>query len=487
MKKYIKQLYVLLLVSSLMTAGCTDSFDEVNTDPDRPTTVDATNILAHCLRDASDNLFDEWFDLNECSGFAGQISKLSYTEEGYYNFRPNVNNSSWAICYLIISNLNDIIAMSQEDKSKNMEAVATIFQCQIFQITTDRWRDIPYTEACQLETIKKPKYDKQEDIYPDLLAKLKVAADALDENGDDIGSGDVLYGGSINKWKRYCNSLRLRMAMRISGVSKDLARSTVEEILGNPAKYPLIEENSQNAFFTWGNEYPEPWADYYRERANEYGTSELMVNKLKSYNDPRLSVYALPTANSEKEGNPEYSGYPNGKKVYATVANYSKVGKRFMQDLAGFTPWFRACETYFEIAEANKLGFATGISAEDAYNKAVRLSLEENGIAEDDITSYLANEAKYNGTDKQLFEQLWISLFKQGMEAWSCHRRTGFPTDNAVAPDCYYPGHKCPPMRYGYPDTEANLNTENYKIANASVVDYFWGSAMWWDTRDADK
>lgn len=476
MKTNIYGMTVLLVTATLSWTGCTSSFDEVNTDPDRPTKVDASNILAHCLRDASDNLFDEWFDLNESSNFAGQVSKLTYTEEGYYNFRPNVNNTSWAVNYLLISNLKDIIDMSEAAGKTNMKAVATIFQSQIFQLVTDRWRDAPYSEAAQLETIKKPRYDKQEDIYPSLLAKLKTAADELDVNGDALGNGDVLFNGDIDLWKRYCNSLRLRLAIRISKVSEELARETINEIMSNPAKYPLIEENSQNAFFHWGNEYPEPWADYYRARADEYGISNTLVTKLNQYADPRLPAYAEPNANGQ------YVGYPNGLKAYATVTNFSKIGKRFMRDLSGFTPWFRASETYFTLAEAAKLGFNSGSeTAESAYNKAVRLSMEENEVADAAITNYLsAGAGKYNGTDEQLYDQLWISLFKQGMEAWSTYRRTGYPSTNRVAPDSYYPGHYCPPLRYSYPDTEANLNTENYTIASATIVDNFWGEPMWW-------
>lgn len=309
-----------------------------------------------------------------------------------------------------------------------------------------------------------------------MLAKLKTAADELDVNGDALGTGDVLFNGDIDSWKRYCNSLRLRLAIRISKVSPDLARQTFAEIMGNPAKYPIIEENAQNAFFIWGNEYPEPWADYYRQRPDEYGISKTLVDKLKDYADPRLSIYAEPNADGE------YVGYPNGTKAYAIVSNFSKIGKRFMRDLTGFSPWFRASETYFSVAEAAKLGFNSGgETAESAYNKAVRLSMEENGVTETAINNYLAaGPGKYNGTNGQLYDQIWIALFKQGMEAWSLYRRTGYPTSNRIAPDTYYPGHYCPPMRYCYPDTEANLNTENYKIASATIVDNFWGEPMWW-------
>ena len=131
--------YITLSVLTLSLLSCTKSFDEVNTDPDNPTPemVKSTNMLAFCERYASDNLFDEWFDLNETSGFSGQIAKWMYTQEGYYSFRPNVNNASWNVCYRTAANLQTII--DREEKGSNMWAVATIFQCNIFQIISDRW------------------------------------------------------------------------------------------------------------------------------------------------------------------------------------------------------------------------------------------------------------------------------------------------------------------------------------------------------------
>ena len=287
--------YIALTAIAVMAAACTSSFEAVNTDPDNPNAdlVPSTNTLAFCERYASDNLFDEWFDLNESCGFSGQIAKWMYTEEGYYDFRPNVNNSSWNVCYRTAANLQAII--DKEEEGSNMWAAATIFQCQIYQIACDRWGNIPYSEACKLaEGIAQPKYDKQSDIYPDLLARLKAAVEALDEDGDSLGAGDVFLGGDISAWKKYGNALRLRIAARIANVDATDAQAVFSAIAANG----IPESNADNCFFeAWGNEYGEPWADYYQTRKLEYGISKLMVETLQGLSDPRLPVYAEPTAN----------------------------------------------------------------------------------------------------------------------------------------------------------------------------------------------
>ena len=175
------------------------------------------------------------------------------------------------------------------------------------------------------------------------------------------------------------------------------------------------------------------------------------------------------------------------------VKNISHLGNRFQNHsgVTGFSPWLRSCEVYFELAYAASKGWNVGISQQEAYKKAVTLSLEENGIKEDAIAKYLASAPVKEATIDNIFTQWWISLYKNGQEAWSVYRMA--PTDtylfayNKIAVDSYYPDHNCPPMCYGYPDTERNLNSDNCKAEAAAEVDYFWGKQMWWDTREGVK
>ncbi|MCR4844386.1 MAG: SusD/RagB family nutrient-binding outer membrane lipoprotein, partial [Bacteroidales bacterium] len=319
---------------------------------------------------------------------------------------------------------------------------------------------------------------------PDLLKKLKAAVAALDPNGDSLGAGDVMLGGKIALWKKYGNALRLRIAARIANVASAEAKTVFEEI----AAEDIPADNDDNIFFTaWGSEYGEPWADYYQTRQQEYGVSSLMVNTLSSLNDPRLPVYAEPTDDFKNgvDGAVEFAGYPVGKKQYANTSAYSALGAYFQKKdgLTGFSPWLRSCEVYFAIAYGASKGYNVGMTQKEAYEKAVTLSLEEYGVSEADIETYMAGPGAYDGTAEQLFTQWWISLFKNGQEAWSVYRMSGYPAGNVIAVDSKYPDHNVPPMSYCYPDTEANLNKANYAVEAAAEVDYFWGKKMWWDTR----
>lgn len=286
--------------------------------------------------------------------------------------------------------------------------------------------------------------------------------------------------------------MRLRLAMRISEVSPALAKETVEEIMGDLAKYPIMDSNDDNAFFWWiGTDpnYYEPLADGYRTRKTEYCAADVIVDHMNQRNDPRRSTYFQPTKESVGNGKSEYVGYTIGAKSNAVASKYSIWGKRFFTDLAGFSPYMRVAEPWFCIAEAAMLGWNTKVSTKDAYEKAVTYSMEENGVSAVEIATYLANAGQFTNSKKQIYYEEWVALFKQGMEGWSLYRRTGVPENLYPAPGrpANYSDHNVPPFRSPYPDKERNLNSANCGPFDAEVVDNLWGKQMWWDTRTGVK
>lgn len=489
----------LLIMSALLITGCTDSFEDINTDPDKPVEAPRENIFAQALYWTSYTLYDRWFAQDEPMTFCGYISKMNYIDEARYQFRPGVQDSNWRYLYESVVNFRDVQERSLASGDEALYNAALVMEVHLFQIATDRWRDVPYKEAGKLaEGILTPVYNTQEEIYPDLLAKLKEAADGFIIVTGDVAnaSTDLLFHGDSEKWQKYCNSLRLRLAIRISEVSPALAKETVEEVLGNPDKYPVMESNDDNAFFWWlaGNSaYYEPVADAYRTRTLEFCAPDVMVDKMNENVDPRIGVYFTPTPSSQTEGDadyddgkPLYRGYTIGAASSPITKNYSVWGYKYGQDLGGFSPYMRVAEVYFHIAEAAMLGYNTrGITAEEAYTKAIQFSMEENEVSTADAEAYLAGPGKFTGDIKQLWYEEWVAMFKQGMEGWSLYRRAGVPEELYIAPGraAKYANHNVPPFRSPYPNTERNLNGANNAPFEAEVVDDFWGKQMWWDTR----
>ena len=487
MKNIFKLTTVASLAVSLMLGGCTSNFDEINSDPDALETGAPTNMLGYALRETMTR--QAGFDATEA--WAGYIVKIQYMDN--YNYLPtnNTYGNKFSNCYRRVVLLDDILALTEEnaDELKNIRWASRIFKEYLWLLNTDQFGDIPYTDANKVEDGQmKPKYDSQEIIYPAILENLKAIADemAAGLGSDNIGEGDFLFGGNIQRWQKFCNSLRMRAAMRIVNVAPDLAKSTIEEICQNQAAYPLLETSAENAYFYWQGSSPyfEPYYNDFRTR-DEYGMSNIFVNHLKSMNDPRISAIMQPAATDG-----EYRGFENGAlSAPSNIQTISRMGVMYREDPAGFTPLLKSCENYFIMAEAAMRGWNVGISAQEAYETAVKLSMDDNGVSAADAETYLANAGKWDNTLERIYMEEWVALFKENCEAWSLYRRTGYPKEIRTSGE--YPGkfysfgtaHNDVPFRMPYPDNEYQYNKENVEAAAAEIVDNTWGKQMWWDTR----
>jgi hypothetical protein len=485
--KIIKWGGVLLLAVTLI-CGCTSSFDEVNTDPDALSSAPATNLLADALRSTATQYGG---DIDGYGTFAGYIVKIQYLDD-LSGLIPSNNTygNRWYNCYWGNKQLNTLLE-NTEDKAniyKNIRWVAKIWKNFMFLLTVDAWGDIPYSEALKGEPdeggVLLSKYDTQESIYTDILSNLKTIADemAAGVGDDDIGDGDFLYSGDISLWQKFCNSLRLRVAMRISGVSSTLAKQTIEEICGNSTKYPLIETNEENAYFWWQGSSPyfEPWYDNKLTR-DDHGMSDILITQLQNMDDPRIQSIAKPATYDS-----EYHGFQNGALTQPQLNTVSRIGALYRDDPAGFTPFFKSCETFYIKAEAAMLGYDVNITAESAYEQAVRLSMEDNNISDSETEAYLSGKGKWDNTTERIWWDQWVALFKENHEAWCLYRRTGIPSTNYVSlRSIYGTAHNDQPFRLPYPQNQYLYNADQVTLAvsNQGIEDYCWGKQLWWDTR----
>lgn len=494
-------LKIMAVSFSVFTAGCTGSFEEINTNPDAYTQVPNTNILADAIRAGA----SEWSNL-DISQWAGYVSEIQYLNNyGGYTPTNNTYGNRWYRSYWVNVQLQDIMDRTEANPegNKNMRNTCIVWQNYMMFLCTDCFGDIPYSEAFKgapdKGSVLETPFDKQSDIYPQILANLKNAADswATGEGPDDLGDGDFLFNGDVAKWQKFCNSLRLRIAMRISGVYPG-SQAIIEEIFGNPTKYPYITDCEDNAFFWWqgSGSYFEPYYSNFRGRDDD-GMSSIFIDHLKKMEDPRIAVLAKP---AKSDG--EYRGFENGAVNPPSLRDsISRMGVLYREDPTGFTPFYQACESYFMMAEAALNGWKVPMSAAEAYEEGVRLSMEDNGIkSEEVITKYLTGPAKWDGTYGRLYFEQWVALFKQNIEAWSLYRRTGYPTyiHTAVAADGVtpqYPGarstykgiHNDVPFRFPYPQNQYLYNEKNVRAAAEGIQDYVWGKQMWWDTRKGVK
>ena len=478
---------VIPVALMLLSWSCTKDYIKMNTNPNAATVVPATNVLGTSILNSCYTLFGERLDIYYTGTYAGQTAAIA---SGDYEYRVGINNDIWKGMYTAMANSVDAMKLAKAEGNDNLYAAALTIKAYDAHKTSDMWGKIPYSEAFKLdEGILYPKYDTEQEVYTQILSELKIAADLFSTDGKPMGPGDFLFKGNIDKWKKFCNSTRLRVAIRMSSADEAAAKTVIAEILNNPSKYPVITVNEDNAYFWWPGIAPDQELWYERMGADNgiktdtYRTSNYLIASLNANNDPRLPVYA----DKNKWG--KYRGYTFGADQKSDTSNNSNnvshIGDRFGNTKAGFSPFLNAAEVYFLKAEAYERGLVAGGNAKEAYEAGIKMSLKENGIDETAITSFLAvSEVAWNGGTtsnlNKIYLQKWISLFKQSVEAWAEARRTDVPYMPNVETN-YAAAHNRPPFRMAYADEEKQLNT-NFPT-DVKETDIFWGTQMWWDKR----
>jgi hypothetical protein len=489
-KKLIIRLLFTAGIFSLLAVSCTKDFDAINTNPNAPTVVPATNVLARGILSSASTLFGERLGIYYTGSYAGMTAAIGL---GDYEYRVDINNSMWRGMYLSMSYLVNAAALAKAEGNTNLYAAALTLKAYDGQKTTDMWGSIPYSSAFHLQDsgILYPSYDSQQKVYSALLAELKTAADIFKNGTGALGAGDILFKGDVTKWRKFCNSLRLRVAIRMSTVDPATAKTVLAEVLGDPVSYPVISANADNAYLNFPGVSPD--LEYWFQRLgtsgnyiDQYRLNYVLVNTLQSNSDPRLTIYA------RANNNGGYNGYRFGTNQLSDPNNngnnVSGIGNRFCQNPAGFSPFMNAAEVSFIKAEAYQRGLVTG-DAQAAYVAGINLSCTENGVATADINTFLTKpEVAWNGGTttnlQKIYLQKWISLFKQSEEAWSEVRRTDVPLMTDISKN-YAANHNRPPFRLAYADEEKTLNP-NFPTSVVET-DIFWGTQMWWDTRTGVK
>ena len=513
MKKTIKKICVLLTVLFVAQA-CTGDFEEINDNPNNPTTVPPALLMPTIMKGPIDEVASlAWNYGNVVMQYTG---KIQFTNEDRYNWGPA--GDPYNTFFTALRDVNNIIDITEETGENNYRGIALIMKSWMFHIMTDTYGDVPYSEALRgKEGVNLPSFDPQENIYDGILADLEEANSIIGSSTESV-DGDILYNGDLMKWRKFANSLRLRIYMRLSDRSNP--STGMQAIISNPSDNPIFESNDDQAALTYLVDAPNQQPLYTTRSGSfdEFRLSENMELKLKELNDPRLFVYAQPTTDSDagRVGNiDDYQGVPNGLPdeealQYSPSGDPSKGGSNFISRV-GLMYSCRACdaaaspiaaetvlmsysELQFILAEARVRGFITAGDAGSFYENGIvsvfdyySERLQEGGYAEilsalGDPQAYIAQpEISFGGSEQEMLEKIgtqkWIALFFNGMEAWFDWRRTGIP---AIEPG---PGAviNSVPVRFQYPTDVQALNAEAYKEAVQRQGADDITTKVWWD------
>jgi len=470
MKKRIQIIAFILFLT-----GCTGNFAELNINPNDPEKAPLTNVLAYAIEEIA-SLSGE-MEMKYPAAFVGYVTKGTYTDVTNYLVKPK--EEVWSGLYTgVLTNLDYVIAGAAAEKNQNLRAAALVLKAFALHRAVDIYGKVPCSEAGRArDGLVHPRYDDERFIYKQLFQILDTAQVLFDPlNGGEIGTNDLLYGGDAASWQKFANSLRLRMAIRLSDVDRAWASDELTAILSQPTACPVMAGNADNAGLSFpGGDRIEPWTDQHNSVGDSY-MAKPIIDTLIGYNDPRLGFYA------EAMSNGSYRGLEVGTDA---DTEYSRVNDRFVNNPSGTVWLMKFAEVELIRAEAIARGFVQG-NARLAYERAIAASCREYGIHDSLITAYL-NQAMvaWHGDLKQIHVQKWIALFRQGWEAWAEMRRTDVP-NLTPATRSAYSGHNRTPFRFPYPDSEKKLNAGNLPVAVAED-DYFWGYQIWWDTRNGVK
>ncbi|UJH90979.1 SusD/RagB family nutrient-binding outer membrane lipoprotein [Antarcticibacterium sp. 1MA-6-2] len=460
----MKNRYIILMLLCSTVLGCDNFDDEININPNQPSEASGTQLIAQAqlsLPGLSSSPQGEFL--------AQYLAETQYVGASLY---PQGSTSFYGFYQGPLIALQEVIDAEELNATQgppsNQKAVAKILKAYFFWNITDRWGDVPYFQALQGTDNFTPVYDTQEEIYNDLFQELKEANDMM-VSGEI--SDDIIYGGDMENWRKLANSVRLLMALRLSEVDEDKARTEFNDALEDG----VFTSNDDNLVFQHladANNQSYWYGQVVNQNREWWALTQNLVEMMKPVEDPRLPVYGDPARESG-----EFVGRPYGQEDNLGVDKESLLGSDIIvQDLA--IHLVTHAQVLFALAEAAERGWITG-DTEEYYNEAVTRSiLQWTGSTEGAETLLNTPEVSFNPDNamEQIAEQRYIHLFMHGYEAWSEWRRTGFP-DNLVQPNGL-----AIPLRLAYPDNEAFNNAENYNAA----VERLGGenslyAPVWWD------
>lgn len=477
---------VLLMAFVALSVSCTDDITGLNEDKKNPTTTQPEYLFTSAQKAMVNQMQSTSVNNNVFRLFAQHWTETTYPDESQYNITTrSIPDTHWTVFY------RDVITDLRESKMLldaqtplnatetailiNKKAIIDIHIAYSYSILVDTFGNVPYTESNDISTKPLPKYDDAKTIYKDLITRLTADVAALSTTAGSFGTADLVNGGSAAKWKKFANSLRLRLAVNMFDVEPAYATT---EILAAVAA-GTIASNSENAKLNYLGAQPNAnplFVDLVASGRNDFVPANTLVDKMNAKSDPRRAKYfAL------NDGATTYSGgiYGAGN----TYENFSKINPSLTVPSYPGTI-FDYVEIEFLLAEAVAKGVAVGGTVTTHYNAAITASMESWGVGATDIATYLARPdvayATATGTYKQkIGEQAWFALYNRGFEAWSSYRRLDFPI--LVAPVAAYNGIAAVPVRYSYPAREQTLNTANVDAAIAAIGGNALSTKIFWD------
>lgn len=494
---------VAVVITAAVLQSCDKNFDKININPTAPTSLNPGFLFANAQVSTTDN--------GSSLDYQGAVVQQHMNPYLGVQAAGNVNQlnvgltaGTWDQMYGAIKLLTDVIDKTRNDPNRsNLYNMARIWKSYTFQVLTDTYGDVPYSEAGRgyLDNIITPKYDRQQDIYDSLLLELTSATAALDAS-KPLEPSDLFYAGDVSKWKKLGNSLLLRVAMRLSKADATKAQTYAQQAFAGGT----MSSNADDCFTIHNASYVNSFGNTLNgTEKDKYYINQTFLDSLKMNGNPLLHsiavVYANPSQNvgttAEDTTAAVQIGMPIGydDKTIATAPNYpgslfkySQINRKTLASPTAPSFFVTYAQTQLLLAEAAQRGWISGDPAV-FYQTGVAANMNRMAdygaaaaVDPANITAYLAAHP-YDPSRalQQINTEYWIACFLQPIEAFANWRRSGYPT---VAPNNYAVQsipHGSTIRRIPYPLAEQSVNTANYNAAVQAQGPDNLDTKVWWD------
>ena len=488
--KQFKITLAAILTAGILFTSCTKDFKEVNTNPNtlpetRPELLLESAIYS--VRNANQTrehrLVHEMMQVH--------VTVVNSDEIHRYIIRPSESDYMWNSWYLQLTNFKDayenakkLVTLPNQAYNYSYMAMARIMETWVSSLLTDTYGNVPYTEANRGRTdnIFQPKFDDQKSIYDSLFVRLEEANTLLALNNAipaALTARDPLFAGDLAKWRRFGNSLYLRLLLRASDRPESNAIAKIQQMLQtSPATYPIMTSNAESAIIRFTTTTPfvsafNTYRDY--DFNGENGLSEFFINTLNTWGDPRLTKWASTVASA-------YVGIPSGylpgnqqeRQSYylAALKNEPLTGNILSY-----------AEVQFMLAEAAVKGYANAANAKTYYENGVTnaitnwaLTVPAGHLTKPSIL-WVDAETTAQKMEK-IITQKYFTFFFTDFQSWFEYRRTGYP-NLPIGPGAQNSGKI--PTRLVYPVSVQSLNRANYQAAVAAMGADDMLTRVWWD------
>ncbi|MRG47937.1 SusD/RagB family nutrient-binding outer membrane lipoprotein [Chitinophaga sp. SYP-B3965] len=504
MKKIIYQITGAVLILGMFVTSCTKDFTEINTNPNASPEALPQQLLRPALvRTLTYNMLRNRNFNNELM----QVTVDASDAEGKvfrYDYRASWSDYLYNGWYLQLTNFKDIYKIASDSGiyyNRSYTGISLVCQAWIYSMLTDTYGDVPFSESNKAKTdsITEPKFDAQKDIYMGLFKMLDTANLLLTTNTAIDGSSDPVFNGNVSLWRRFCNSLQLRLLMRVSGKAEiaPMAIAKIKDMVDTRAStFPIMTDSSHSAILRWTGAglLVSPFVGGVREQDfRTPGIASFFIDNLVAWNDPRISI-PVPWGNGTfnrwgiAPASGAYLGIPSGyaagenppKKAYFT-SNTSAVSMQ-TEPLAGMI--MNTAEVKFILAEASLKKWINGSPA-TFYNAGARESIKmwlptwnldiQAFLAGGDVEweEGLSDDAKM----ERIHLQKYYALFMEDLQQWFEYRRTGHPV---LPKGGGLRNGGVMPARMTYPVLVQSTNPTNYKLAVAAQGPDQISTQVWW-------